>query len=110
MKNSILAGVAGVALIAATLAFAAPDAKEVTLSGMGKCAKCSLGTSDKCATALVVKANGTEETYLLAKNDVSEKFHKNVCEEDKPITVTGTVKEVDGKKEIVASKVELAKD
>jgi hypothetical protein len=58
---------------------------------------------------LVVKNAGKEETYLLTTNDVSKSFHKNVCEEDKEIKVTGKVKEADGKKEIVPSKIELVK-
>ena len=108
MKSSIL--IAALGLFATTALFAASNATEVTLSGMGKCAKCSLGTSDKCQTAVVVKnADGKEETYLLTNNKVSKQFHKNICEEDKPITVTGTVKEVNGKKEIAPTKVELAK-
>ena len=108
MKNSILIGFVSLGLCAASALFAASPAKEVTLSGMGKCAKCSLGVSDKCQTTVVVKgSDGKEVTYFLTNNPVSKKFHKNICEEDKPITVTGTVKEVDGKKEIVASKVAL---
>jgi hypothetical protein len=105
MKKSIFAFVAAAAF--ATGVFAASD--EVTLSGTGTCAKCGLGKTDKCQNALVVKHDGKEETYLLVQNDVSKKFHKTVCEEEKPITVTGTVKEVNGQKEITASKIELSK-
>jgi len=48
-------------------------------------------------------------TYYLVRNDVSTKFHENVCKETKKITVTGTVKEVDGKQQLTPSKIELAK-
>ncbi len=109
MKKSLFASIVATALFT-TFAFAASaSAKEVTMTGMGKCAKCSLGISDKCQTALVVKENGKEETYLLTKNDVSSGFHKNICEQDKEIKVTGTVSEADGKKQITASKIELVK-
>lgn len=108
MKKSLLALFVPAALFAASAAFAASN--DVTLTGTGKCAKCSLHTADKCQTALVVKEDGKEVTYLLAANDVSKSFHKNVCEEDKPIKVTGKVMEADGKKEIVATKIELVKD
>lgn len=107
MKKSLFALIP-VALFASAL-LAAPADKEVTLTGTGKCAKCSLSMTDKCQNALVVTQNGKEEVYLLTKNDVSDKFHKKICEEDKDITVTGTVKEVDGKKEITPTKIELVK-
>jgi len=104
-----LALVLAAALFAASSVFAAEKATEVTLTGMGECAKCALGKTDKCQTALVVKQNGREETYLLAQNDVAKSFHKNICEDSKPITVTGVVTEKDGQKEITASKIELVK-
>ena len=109
MKKLLLTVLVTFGLFAASAVFAASGDKEVTLTGTGKCAKCSLGITDKCQNALVVKQDGKEETYLLTKNAVSDKFHKNICEEDKAITVTGTVKEVDGKKEITPSKIELVK-
>ena len=106
MKKGLL--VIPVLMLAATL-FAASDAKEVTLDGTGKCAKCSMGTAEKCQTAVVVMRDGKEETYYLTQNDVAEKFHKNVCQEDQKVHVTGTVKEVDGKKELTASKIDVVK-
>jgi hypothetical protein len=48
--------------------------------------------------------------YWLAKNDVSKKFHDNICQEPKKVTATGTVKEEDGKKVLTVSKIELAKE
>ena len=107
-KRLIAAGVIGLMSMSALL-LADTKTEEVTLTGTGKCAKCSMGTTDSCQNAVVVKQDGKEETYLLAKNDISKAFHKNVCEEDKEIKVTGTVKEVDGHKEITASKIELVK-
>ena len=49
-------------------------------------------------------------TYLLTKNDVSKKFHENVCTESKKVKVTGTVKEVDGKLELTPTKIDLVKN
>lgn len=106
MKSSRLAGLfAGIALVSAV--FAAE--KEVTLTGMGQCAKCSLMLTSDCQNALVVKNAGKDEVYLLTENDVSKKFHDNVCTGAAEIKVTGVVKDVAGKKEITASKIELAK-
>jgi hypothetical protein len=99
-----------VSMFAASAAFAADKpAKEVTLTGMGQCAKCSLGVTKECQTAVVVTKGGKDETYLLTDNDVAKKFHDNVCESVKPVKVTGKVSEVDGKKQITASKIELVK-
>lgn len=97
------------ALFAAFTAFGAPETKEVTLTGTGTCAKCALGLTDSCQNALVVKQDGKEQTYLLAKNPVSTQFHKNVCKSEQQIKVTGTVKDNGGQKEITASKIELVK-
>ena len=112
MKKSLLASLTVAAVFAAGSLFAtdaAAPAKEVTLVGTGKCTKCSLGIADKCQNALVVKQDGKEITYLLSPNEVSEGFHKKICEEDKEIKVTGTVKETGGKKELTATKIELVK-
>jgi hypothetical protein len=45
----------------------------------------------------------------VVENDVSKKFHENICEEAKKVTATGTVKVVDGKQQFTATKIELAK-
>ena len=79
--------------------------KDVKLTGEGQCAKCSLKQTDACQNAVVVKEGGKETTYLMAKNDVAQKFHGSVCKGVKQITVTGSVSEKDGKKIITASKV-----
>jgi len=53
--------------------------------------------------------DGKAVKYYVANNDVAKAFHKNVCQENKKVTATGTVKEVDGKKEFTATKIEVAK-
>ena len=98
------------ALFAASSALAADAmAKEVTLVGNGQCAKCALHQTKSCQNTVTVTENGKEQLYYLAKNSVSEDFHDNICRESQQIKVTGTVKEVDGKKEITPSKIELVK-
>ena len=57
---------------------------------------------------LSVEKDGKKVNYYLAKNKVSDDFHSNICKESKKVTATGTVKEVDGKKEFTAKKIELA--
>jgi len=95
------------ALFATVLAFSAlAEDKEVTVTGDGQCAKCSLNETKKCQNAIKT-ADG--KTYYLADNKVSKDFHDEVCKETKKVTATGTVKEVDGKMQLTASKIELAK-
>ncbi len=111
MKKSIVlfTGIAGLLLLAyATPASAADEGKDVTISGTAKCAKCALHESDSCQTVIQAEKGGKKVTYYLAKNDVSKGFHKNVCQGEKQVTATGTVKEVGGKKEFTVSKIEVA--
>jgi len=111
MKKAISLFVSIAGLAAWTLAtpgFAA-EKGEVTVTGEGKCAKCSLKETDKCQNVIQTKEGGKTVTYYLVKNDVSNNFHDNVCKESHQVTAKGTVKEVDGKKELTASSIELAK-
>jgi hypothetical protein len=107
-KTSLLIGLAGLL----TVALAAPTfaaEKEITVTGEGKCAKCSLKETDKCQNAVQVEKDGKTTTYYLVQNDVSKAFHDELCKESKKVTATGTVKEVDGKQQFTASKIALAK-
>ena len=112
MKRRIvlMASVAGLALFSlATPTFAADADKEVTVTGEGKCGKCSLKETEKCQNVIEAKENGKTIKYYLTQNATSKEFHDNICKEAKKVTATGTVKEVDGKKELTASKIEVAK-
>ena len=94
-------------LVATTLTLTALGAdKDVTITGDGQCAKCSLKETDKCQSAIKT-ADG--KTYYLADNKVSKDFHDEICKDTKKVTATGTVKEVDGKMELTASKIALVK-
>jgi hypothetical protein len=108
--SSIIAGVAGLLLVAlAATVLAADKPKEVTITGEAKCAKCALKESDKCQTVIQTQENGKTVSYYLADNDASKTFHKNVCEETKKATATGTVATVAGKQTLTVSKIELVK-
>src|SRR5438445_1300596 len=110
MKRTIvlLTGLAAVSLLAlATPALAEDKGKEVTITGEGKCAKCILKETDKCQNAIQTTQDGKKVTYYLADNDVSKNFHDDLCKEAKKVTATGTVKEVDGKKELTVTKIEV---
>ena len=109
-KNATIIGVGGLFLLAmATATFASDKDKEVTVTGDGKCGKCALHETAKCQNVIQTMEDGKSVTYYLTQNDVSKKFHDNLCKETQKVTATGTVKEVDGKKEMTVSKLELAK-
>ncbi len=98
-------------LIAATLfgvvmAFTAINASaaDTTLKGTATCAKCDLGTADKCTNVLQVKEDGKTVVYLL-KGEAGKKWHKNVCKGSKKVNMTGKVSEKDGEKVFTVSKI-----
>jgi len=106
----ILAGAIGLFLLALALpAFAEDQGKEITISGEAKCAKCALHQADKCQTVIQAEKNGKTVSYYLVKNEVSDKFHKNVCSETLKAKATGTCKKVDDKLQLTATKIDLVK-
>ena len=116
MKKLLLTGVAALALLTLAIPARAADdeaaGKERKITGEAKCAKCMLKESDKCQTVIQVenKKNGKLVNYYLVDNDLAKKFHHDVCQEAKKVTVTGTVKKVDGKNQLTATKIEPVKD
>ncbi len=81
--------------IAASIA-ATVFAGDTKLEGTATCAKCDLGTADKCRAAIVVKgADGKPVVYLANENDQGTKLAEEVCGGGKPATVVGTVMEKD---------------
>jgi hypothetical protein len=112
----ILTSIAGLVILAlATPSFAADAekaAKERTITGEGKCAKCSLKETEKCQTVIEAKnAKGKDVKYYLVENDASKEFHKNVCKETKKVKATGTVKKnAEGKNELTVTKIEVVKE
>ncbi|HAV61270.1 MAG TPA: hypothetical protein DCY13_02780 [Verrucomicrobiales bacterium] len=113
MKKLIISAIAAAVLALPGAAFAdhhAKEGKEVTLKGEGKCGKCALKEADKCTNVIEVKDGEKKIVYWLEQNDVSKAFHKNVCSDTVKVTAVGKVSEKDGKKILVASKIEKQKE
>jgi hypothetical protein len=108
MKNAklLLAGAASLLVLVTTAPAFSDD--EVKVSGEAKCAKCALKEGDKCQTVIESEKDGKKVAYYVADNAVAKEFHKNVCKEAKKVNAVGTVKEVDGKQQLTASKIEVA--
>jgi Family of unknown function (DUF6370) len=91
----------------------AKPAKEQTITGEAKCAKCALKETDTCQTAVVTEnKKGKAHTVYLEQNDVAKKFHETVCKETKKVSVTGTLKKGEDRKAkatFAATKIELVK-
>jgi hypothetical protein len=82
-------------------------AEEKTITGEGQCAKCSLNETKGCQNAIVTDEGGKKVTYYLAKNDISKKFHPNICKETKKVKATGEVKEEAGKMVMTPTKIDV---
>ena len=104
---ALVAGVAAVLFVASAVRGFAAD-RAVTITGEGKCAKCALKEAKECQNVIQVTKDDKTVNYWLVANDVSKEFHGKLCRETKKVTATGTVKEVDGKLQLTASKIELA--
>src|SRR4051812_9238566 len=97
-----------VALLAAGV-WAQEKGKEVTLKGQLMCAKCSLGKTAECTTAIQVKEGDKTVTYYLDDKGQGEEHHEPICGgAKKEGTVVGTVREKDVQKYIKPSKVTYA--
>ena len=125
MKKFItLLSVAAVAVAMSPSAVAADEKKAKkkrdpnaprTITGVGVCGKCSLGTADKCNNVVKVTFKGKDgksidRVFTLADNDVAKGAHgKFFCKGETPVAVTGTIKREgrgkDMKLTITASKV-----
>lgn len=107
MKKLLLTLSVVAGLTMAVSVSAEDKAEEKKIKGVGMCAKCELKQASKCQNAIKVKEGDKEVVYLLEANDVSKQFHKNVCSETKKVVAVGTVKEVDGKKVLVAKSIKI---
>jgi hypothetical protein len=107
MKNSKITSFALTSLFILALAGSALAADK-TITGEAKCAKCSLKESDTCQTVIQVEKDGKVTTYYLVDNDKAKAFHENICKEPKKVTATGSVKTVDGKKQLTVTEIKLA--
>jgi hypothetical protein len=111
-KASLLfSTIAALALLAlATPSVALAKGKEVTITGEAKCAKCVLHQGDKCQTVIQTEGkNGKMVTYYLTDNQAAKDFHESVCHEAKKVTAKGVSKKTDGKRELAATEIKIAK-
>ena len=81
MKKSLglVAGVAVLLFTAATVRTLGDD--KVTITGEGKCAKCSLKETKECQNVIQAEKGGKMVNYYLVDNDVSKEFHGKLCKE-----------------------------
>jgi hypothetical protein len=107
-RTSLL--VSSVAAVLLVTFAAASFAAEKSIEGEAKCAKCALKETKECQTVIQAKEGNKTVTYYLVDNDVSKKFHDNVCKTTAKVRATGDVKEVNGKMQFTATKIELVKD
>jgi len=88
----------------------AAGSSDTTLTGMLVCGKCKLHETKECQNVLQVEKDGKTVNYYLTQNKISKDFHSNICQNDgEKVTVTGKVKEKDGKEVLTASKIEPVK-
>ena len=76
--------------------------EEKTFTGEMSCAKCNLKQADKCEDTLKVG-----DTLYRLEEGGRRKTSEHVCSGTENVKVTGKVEDRDGKKFIVASKIEL---
>jgi hypothetical protein len=101
-----LALLGGLAVASATTALA----EDVTITGNMVCGKCTLHETDKCQNVVQVTEDGKTVNYYLKQNDVSKAAHDPICQGgSEKVTVTGTVKEKDGKKMMTPTKIDVVK-
>jgi hypothetical protein len=109
MKVLVLSGI----IVAMSLAFGSVLAEEdgaVTLSGHMMCAKCTLKVEGVAECQDVVVTKGEDEHdghYWVVKNEIAEKAGK-ACMTKRPVTVTGTLTEQDGRSWITPTRIEYA--
>lgn len=106
ITSLLIVGAVALLMFALTTPTFARDVE--TITGMGKCAKCALHETDKCQNAVEVEKDGKTVTYYLT-GKVSKEFHENLCKTSQKVTVTGNVKEKDGKMMMAVKTIELAK-
>ena len=106
LLTALIAGIAMLGFVSSTVA--ADTAKERTIKGEAKCAKCSMKEGDKCQTVIQAEnKNGKMITYYLADNQVAKDFHSKICKGPQKVTATGTVKKDGDKSILTATKVEV---
>ena len=86
------------------------SSKEVTITGNMVCGKCTLHETKSCQNVVQVEKDGKTVNYYLKQNDVSKAAHDPICGgSSEKVTVTGTVKEKDGKQIMTPTKIVVVK-
>lgn len=67
------------------------EEKTTTLKGEIGCPKCVFSIAKKCANAIKVKDGDKEVIYTFIDDGAKESYHKTICTEGKPGSVTGVV-------------------
>jgi hypothetical protein len=94
----------------AARSLASDESKEVTITGSMVCAKCVLHETKSCENVVQVQQDGKTVNYYLKQNDVSKAAHDPICSGgSEKVTVTGTVKEKDGKEMMTPTKIDVIK-
>ena len=114
MKRITLTLAAGLLLAGLSARVLAQDSagkdKEVTITGTMVCAKCTLHEAKTCQNVVQVEKDGKTVNYYLKHNDVSKAAHDGICGgTSEKVTVTGTVKEKDGKEMMTPTKIDVIK-
>jgi hypothetical protein len=109
ITSILTASMAAFALTAGISAAEEETAKPMTMEGTATCAKCDLGTADKCTSVMQVKDGDKTVTYLLAGKAGGD-WHSNICKGAKPVKATGTVTEKDGKKTLEVTEIEIVEE
>jgi hypothetical protein len=94
----------------AARSFAGDASSETTITGTMVCGKCTLHETKSCQNVVQVQQDGKTVNYYLKQNDVSKAAHDPICGgSSEKVTVTGTVKEKDGKEMMTPTKIEVVK-
>jgi len=112
MKKFVSALAAGLLLAGLTARVSAADStsKDVTITGTMVCGKCALHETKTCQNVVQVVKDGKTVNYYLTENKVSKAAHDPICSGgSEKVTVTGTVKEQDGKQTMTPTKIEPVK-
>lgn len=105
MKSSIrLAALAALILGAGSL-----RAETITITGEGKCAKCSLKEASSCQNVVEVKDGDKKVKKYYLTGKVSKAYHhENLCAATKQVKVKGELTEKDGKMMVEVETIEDA--
>lgn len=111
MKTIKVIAIVAAGILAAGFNLRAADAdKEVTITGSMVCGKCTMHETKSCQNVVQVTKDGKTVNYYLKHNEVSKGAHEAICGgTSEKVTVTGTVKEKDGKEVLTPTKIEPVK-